>query len=340
MSQETEGTAPETGAGEKEENPFEGFTSESFHDGERLEDEPEDDAGEDDGEEEEEKPAKPEKKTSAQADGDEGDDDDDSSEDDEEDDEGEYSKRVQKRIGKLTRLRKDAERKNRELELEVARLKGRQEAAPPEKKEEAPVRGEETPADKSAKGPPDPKAYKYGELDSRYISDLAKHEARLAVEADRKEREQSAETQRVADAHAEARRKFEKQVEEGKKKYDDYDELVVEGMEAGDWSLSREMAEMLVESEVGHEIAYHLASNPEESDRVFAQTPIEQARYFGKLEAKFMTARETPKPEKKTPKAPPPPSSGARGAGGKFAPSASTDDFSKFEQLAKDSGVL
>lgn len=324
----------ETGAEVKEDDPFAGFSTEGYKEGERTEAEPAADDAEEDADE----------------DADSGDGDDSSSEEDEsaESDESEKpvgeapaarkKKSAKDRIDELTRLRYEAERRAESSERRLRDLEDKSVAKPAEK-------GTEPRADDSeedgADGPPSPDTYTYGELDSKYIADLSRyHTDQRWSELETRQRQQVAQ-QQALDAQRAAQEKFRSKIENGAAKYRDFQTVVVEGAERGEWALSDTMGEMLVESDVGADIAYHLAVHPEEAAQVFRLAPMEQARYFGKLEAKFSAEQEAatrksgkdPAPSK-TPQAPTPvlPS---RGAGGKFQPSAKSD-FESFERVAME----
>jgi hypothetical protein len=83
------------------------------------------------------------------------------------------------------------------------------------------------------------------------------------------------------------------------------------------------------------DILYHLASNPKEATQVHAKSPVEQAAYFGRLEAKFTAPAAKPKPKES--KAPKPPANQAKGgSGGKVAPDMNgATDFATFEAGAR-----
>lgn len=311
----------------EEENPFAGFES----------------AGYEDGEEVESTPPTPAKESAGSVDDDGGDDDDDDSSDDDSDGSDDSSRpkgkqTAQERINELTRLRREAERRAEAVEAELAEL--RQRAAPPEEpKAAAPKKPEAKSAEPE---PPSPDDFDYGELDPRYIRALAGFEARQEFQKLRQEDEQKQAQKAAEEEQAAAREKFEKQIEEGSKKHDDFYEKVIVGAEKGEWPLSEHLGVLLVYSEVGDDIAYHLASHPEEAAQVFRQTPLEQARYFGRMEAKFTAGQSAATgegagktTEPRTPKAPPPVTP-ARGSDGKFSPSASTKDFAAFEAHANN----
>jgi hypothetical protein len=246
---------------------------------------------------------------------------------------------AQERINEITRARREAERRAEAAERRAQELEAQlsDPGRAPAAADPAAPAGKPTDTVSGDLKEPNPEDFDYGELDPRYIAAVVRHET-LKVnaeirEAARKERE----TQTAAEQHRAARERFEAQATVGAEKYADYHEKVVEGAEKGEWPLSAELGMLLVESEVGDEIAYHLATNPEEAIRVFHLSPVQQAREFGRLEAKFSAAGPaatgaTPKvdPPAKAPKAPFPVLP-ARGAGGQFQATAQSEDFAAFE---------
>lgn len=245
---------------------------------------------------------------------------------------------VQERINELTRARREAERREDDLRRQLEEMRAAPKPAPTPVAPPAAAAAEKG----AAKGPPRPDDFEYGELDSEYIAAVVDYqtekrltEFREALQQDRQQAE--AETRQHT-----VQQKFQQQIEAGRQKHADYDEVVVQGAQAGTWPLSETMALLLVESEVGDDIAYHLASNPDEAENVDRLTPVEQARYFGRLEAKFSAVRAAATGEgdlsgkpvtTRVPKAPAP-IVPARGAGGRFQANASTDDFAAFEAAA------
>lgn len=198
--------------------------------------------------------------------------------------------------------------------------------------------------------------YQYGELDSAYIRDLARYETRkefAAQTATQTAASQTAEQRREAQALTEAKNKFEVA---GREKFDDFDEVVVEGAQNNSWPLTKTFAELMFDSDLGTDIAYYLATHVEEAKKIMVQTPATQARAFGRLEATFSSssadatqqengaqaeqAGQAAQQQTKTPvqarttQAPPPPNHRTRGAGGKTQVSADTNDFSAFERMA------
>jgi hypothetical protein len=232
---------------------------------------------------------------------------------------------AQERINELTRARREAERKAEDLQRQLEELRRPPKEAPAE------------PVTEEVKGPPKPEDFEFGELDSAYIAAVVDYnmDRRLAEFSERQEQ---------ARQQATVQSKFQSTVERGRGKYDDFEEKVVRGAQDGAWPLSEALGVLLVESEVGEDIAYHLATNPDEAAQVYSQAPMEQARYFGRLEAKFSAARAaatggesavTPATAK-APQAPPPVTL-ARGSGGRFQATAASDDFAAFEASANKS---
>lgn len=180
--------------------------------------------------------------------------------------------------------------------------------------------------------PPDPAKFEYGELDGRYIEAKIAHGVTKALKA----KDAEVETKRQADAAAarqqEMQQKYQTFEEAGTKKYDDFNEVVVESAKSGLWKPTPVLAELILTSPEGPDVAYHLASNLKEAREISGKSPLEQAAWFGRTAATF-----SPKPSGaatkvvKTTQAPPPPKSSAKGAGVNPGFDPATADFSSFE---------
>lgn len=255
--------------------------------------------------------------------------------------EGEQPKKksAQERINELTRARREAERRAEAAERENADLKRRTQEPPPKKEEETPKKEPVEEVDPDA---PDPDKFQYGELDPRYIKALASHEANKRFAELRADDERTRQTRELEERQEAAREQFDVMIDRGSKVHEDFYEKVVIGAEKGVWPLSVELGELALASEVGNDVLYHLASNPKEADKVFRSSPVEQARYFGRMEAQFSAGqtaapgKDTGKPAPKLPKAPAPIDT-ARGAGGQSNATADTEDFAAFEARATGS---
>lgn len=181
--------------------------------------------------------------------------------------------------------------------------------------------------------PPDPAKFEYGELDGRYIEAKIAHGVTKALKA----KDAEVETKRQADAAAATQQKMQQAYsafeEAGTKKYDDFNDVVVESAKSGLFKPTPVLAELILTSPEGPDVAYHLASNLNEAREVAGKSPLEQAAWFGRIAATF-----SPKPSGaaakvvKTTQAPPPPKSSAKGAGVNPGFDPGTTDFKQFER--------
>lgn len=218
-------------------------------------------------------------------------------------------KSVQERIDEVTRARREAER-----EAEYWKSKALQAPAQP-----APV---EQRQEAATEAPPDPAEYAYGEADVDYIADKATYQAEQRFKALLAEQAKAQETRALQDSYAQRQAAFAAKVQ-------DYDQVVIEGGRRGEWVCSNEMADAIKESEVGPEVAYHLAKNPDEARRIAALSPSAQIRAIGRLEAQVS---QPAKPAVKTVTNAPEPAPVLRGQGGRFQVQPDTTDFAAFEK--------
>lgn len=192
-------------------------------------------------------------------------------------------------------------------------------------------------------GEPDPKDYKFGNLDPAYTRDLHKFFVEQQAKTER-------ETRTVEEQRRENLTKFEGVVAKGLDKYDDYLQVVVEAADQGKWRLSPVGAQVIIDSEFGHEIAYHLAKNPAQAADIAEMPPHRQAAALGRLEARFALEAEdtsnddgkggsgaqTQQTSKTVTKAPAPPAKhGARSDGGQFAIAPDTKDLNAYRRLVE-----
>jgi len=213
-------------------------------------------------------------------------------------------KTTQERIHELTWRAREAERQRDEL---LSRISQPQQQQPP--------------APKAAQGEPDPTQYEYGDTDANYIHDLAVWTTLQTVKAET----QRQEAERVM---RERRQSWEAKAAEARKVHDDFDEIVMSNR----WDCSDIMADAIASSDVGADIAYHLANNPAEARRISQLSPVAQALSIGRLESQFSTPASPPQP--KTVSNAPPPAPQVRAANGKYAPNLDTCSFEDFEKYA------
>lgn len=88
----------------------------------------------------------------------------------------------------------------------------------------------------------------------------------------------------------------------------------VEVVEGWNWSCTPAMGEAIMSEPNGADIAYHLASNPDDAAKIAALPPIRQFLEIGKLAAS-LTQPEAPEPRVEAPRAPRPVSPVRRGNG-------------------------
>lgn len=181
---------------------------------------------------------------------------------------------------------------------------------------------------------PDPANYEFGLADAKYIADSARWNARQEFRA--QEQQRAAQAELAAIETTWKSRIADKRIVET---YPDFDEKVIKGADKDAWALSPIGALLIKNSEYGPDVAYHLASNPEESRRIAAMEPYEQMRAIARLEGRFEALASAPKattnpPSKVAPSAPPPPQTRTRGAGGRFGVDPATEDFNAFSKYA------
>lgn len=244
-------------------------------------------------------------------------------------DEGEKpkGKSAQERINEVTAARREAERKAADAERNAEYWRGVAEG------KNQPPAEEGSKVDPEAE--PDPANFEYGEADPKFIAETARFHARAEWNA---QQQQAQLKTTLASMEAKWNTNIAKAVEA----YPDFDAVVTKGADEQKWKCSPVVALGIKDSDVGADVAYHLATNVAESERIYGLPAIEQAREFGKLEGRFLAqaaAKAAPSAEAeptvvKPTAAPTPPKGMARGAGGKFATPADTDDFSAFEKSA------
>jgi len=195
--------------------------------------------------------------------------------------------KLEKRFSELTKqrelARQEAEReRQRASELE-ARLQALEKKAEPEKVEQTDQ--EPRPSDFTD-------AFEYAKALAEYSTAKALRE-RDRVEAERKVNE---ERQKVMTS-------WQTKLDQAKAELPDYDEMIAS---AGDITVSDQVRDSILESDVGPKILYHLAENPEVAQRLNSLSPSSALREIGKLEARFEKTVEAPKTTVKKSNAPAP----------------------------------
>ena len=199
--------------------------------------------------------------------------------------------KIERRFSEITKQREaakqEAERERQarlELENKVRELEGK--LSPPPQ--------EPTEADPKPKPEQFSDMFEYAEALSEWTADkrIREEKAKEAAQKAEQERQKTMDTwsQRVSDF---------------RDKTPDFDDMVG----SADVVVSNEVRDAIFDSDVGPQILYHLAENPDVAKKLQGMTAIGALRMIGKLEAKFeepaqpQTQRET---TVKTSKAPPP----------------------------------
>lgn len=195
-------------------------------------------------------------------------------------------------------------------------------------------------------GAPDPKRYEYGEVDAKFIRDSARYETKKEIEAERQRSQSTAQRDQQAAAAREKVATIDAWADKAPvDKYEDFQELVIEGGRNNEWPLSETLGALLLDSPVGYDIAYALASDPKEAVRISKLSAARQAAWFGTEEARLTDeagaqARNGTGGNSRAAnpvrisQAPAVPKHQAKGGGNAEPPSASTTSFADFEKLA------
>lgn len=202
--------------------------------------------------------------------------------------------KIERRFSEITKqreaARQEAERERQarvELEAKLRELEAR--VNPPAAKAE--------PTEIDPKPRPDQftDAFEYAEALAEWSADKRVKEERA------KEAQARAEQER-----AKVMESWSSRVNDFRSKTPDFDDLVA----SSDVVVSNEIRDAIFDSDVGPQILYHLAENPDVASKLQTMTPIGALRMIGKLEAKFEAApapaEKSEKPVARTTKAPPP----------------------------------
>lgn len=133
--------------------------------------------------------------------------------------------------------------------------------------------------------------------DSKYQAYLFDQAEQRAVQAAERKLKEQQET----DVKERRKATFAQRESEFSKSAPDYREKTRSAI----FPVSEAMAEVFAESEEGPAVAYYLANNLDQADRIARMSPLAAARELGRVEAKLIAERE--KAAKKVSDAPPPP---------------------------------
>jgi hypothetical protein len=236
-------------------------------------------------------------------------------------------KAVEKRISQLTRARREAERRADEAEQ---RLREYQATKPAEARPGTAA---------TAPNGQRPAMPKIGEFDSVEAYDTAlsdyhekltewkldqRDKARLVAES---EAAQAARSKAISESWDEKISRISK--------LPDYRELL-ENADENDLKLSQAVAEAMMDSESGGEIAYFFLKHPEEAARISRLSPLAAVREVGKIEAQILSEPKAPQPKRITTAQKPPTELGSRATAPEddVAEALKAGDFQAYLRLA------
>ena len=224
----------------------------------------------------------------------------------EDEDEHRVPKGVQKRIDRLTQ-----EKYRLRAELDFLRSQQPQQAQP---------------AQQAQQTSQAPKLEQYNSIEE-YLDALADHKASQKFDHLAKEREakesQTRQQQEVAKLHE----SYTKQTEQARQAYEDFDDVVQDP----DLPISQAMAEAIMRSSNGADVAYYLGKNPDQAARIASLDPFSAAVEIGRIAATVVR----PQP-RKTSNAPPP----IQPVGARATPVTDPDKLSADEWMKWRNGQL
>ncbi len=224
----------------------------------------------------------------------------------EDEDEHRVPKGVQKRIDRLTQ-----EKYRLRAELDFLRSQQPQQAQP---------------AQQAQQTSQAPKLEQYNSIEE-YLDALADHKASQKFDHLAKEREakesQTRQQQEVAKLHE----SYTKQTEQARQAYGDFDDVVQDP----DLPISQAMAEAIMRSTNGADVAYYLGKNPDQAARIASLDPFSAAVEIGRIAATVVR----PQP-RKTSNAPPP----IQPVGARATPVTDPDKMSADEWIKWRNGQL
>ncbi len=198
----------------------------------------------------------------------------------------EHSEAVQKRINSEVGKRKQAEAATRRAELDAAEAKGRADALETSRQAPLPVTTEDEPTvpggretfetdDDWLKAHKDYDAHNIREgLRKEFKDDKAKS----AEQAEAAQKTKTEEANKTKQAES-----FLESVNSARANHEDYDDVV----RNPELVMTNEVVDAIQTSDVAGEVAYHLASNPAEAERISKLSPLSIAREIGRIEVRL-----------------------------------------------------
>ena len=169
----------------------------------------------------------------------------------------------------------------------------------------------------------EPKEADYNGDWGAYIAAKAAHAAVKGVKGAMSADKRTANEARAAELNQEVLADFQERTEAFKSKATDFDE-VVSGFVNKGGKFSDAVRELVMDSDVGPELTYHLAKNPALASKLNGLTPLSAAKEIARIEDTLL------KPSAQATKAPPPAKPLNGGAGPAIDPRTGPDDMAAF----------
>lgn len=243
------------------------------------------------------------------------------------------------RIDELTKDKREAERRAEAAEAALAAAQASSDQTGDGGSSPAATTQTEIEVDLSDLEKPDPKKFKFGELDTEYVAALTDYNVEVSM---RKREAKASANEAASAAETELRNNWDKNINPAlsDETMPDFLDKVVHGAERGDYPLGETLGKELIASEHGAKIAYQLATDVDTAVKVSKMSDAAQLRWLGKQEARLDAAkpadREQPTPNRQS-KAPAPPRRVPRGRQ-KPEQRASTMSFAEFEAMVAKGG--
>jgi len=183
-------------------------------------------------------------------------------------------KGVQKRIDRAVRQKYEAEARAKMLEERVAAMESRQ--APQQQQRQADDQ--------------EPTIDKFDNFD-QYVAAKAEYIAKKQIESTLTEREQRQKAEREATERTKTADSWNKRIAAATVEMPDFEEVLA----SSDVPMTPSMQQAIMESDIGPRLAYYLANNPDEAEKIAGMSPIGAIRTLGRIEERLSNQKPTVK---------------------------------------------
>ncbi len=141
-----------------------------------------------------------------------------------------------------------------------------------------------------------PTLEQYGYDEGKYQAAVATHVTKIATEQGKTAAQAALNEERQRQQEENVGKSWATKEAEFSKSKPDYADKVKRDPRDGGPVISKPMADLIMGSQLGPQVAYYLAENAEKSAAIANLPPIEQAREIGRIEAKLELAKLPPAP--------------------------------------------